>query len=112
MVGKSRENEEQLFSFFPQPMHLLSNVRVILLSGLGVKDLLKCSCVLQRLWAWCFQCAGMWSVAFLLLLDWQELDSILASSPPLEPFWNVSFGQLCYNEDSLNPRIFLDIRHM
>jgi len=89
VMGKSRENEEQLSSFFP---HLLSKVRVILLPVLGVKDLPKCSCMLQRLWAWCFSaCGEPWSVAFLLLLDWQESDSLLASSPPLELFLNVSF---------------------
>lgn len=57
-------------------------------------------------------CREMWSVAFLLLLDWRESDSLLASSPPLEPFSKVSFGQLYYSEDSLNLRIFIDIRHM
>ena len=57
-------------------------------------------------------CRETWSVAFLLVLDWQESDSLLASSHPLEPFLNVSFGQLDYCEDSLNLRIFFDIRHM
>lgn len=52
------------------------------------------------------------SMVFLLLLDWQESDSLLESSPPLEPFLNVSFGQLYYSKDSLNLRIFFDIRPM
>lgn len=57
-------------------------------------------------------CREMWSVAFLLLLDWQESGSLLASSGPLELLLNVSFGQLYYSEDSLNLEIFFDIRHM
>lgn len=82
------------------------------LSVLGVKDLTLWPCMLPRLWASCFWCAAMWNIAFLLLLDWQECRSLLACSPPWELFSSVSLGQLYYSEDSLNLRIFFDIRHV
>lgn len=50
--------------------------------------------------AWCFQCAEMQSVAFLLLFSWQHSDNLLASCPSLELFLSIFvFEQLDYSED-------------